>query len=246
MLLNVNNFQNMLKKATLNYMVPSVQLVIDRDRVVSKMRNSTNSVIILIDKPNNMLEGVTSPVTLNFEEPNVKVKPYLNLIDSETADAVVTPQKLTLKVGRQRTNLHFCVSSFVTTFGMDEPEPTYFHEMPLTAEFKEQLSKILKVAGSFEKIYFRVINGTVCIETTDMQNRYANGLKFEIGSTSFQNVDICFDYKNIMAIKKIMDDDFSEFTAKFAWLEEQEAGMILFEKSDGSEKFYLLSKLEEQ
>lgn len=243
--INVENLQEVIKKATLNYVIPSVQLTLDGNVVTSKMRSQNNTVVICLNLPNDVVSDIAGEVELNFDEPNTKVKPYLNLIDSETVGGVLTDDKLTLKDGRHKTNLHFCMSSFVTTFTGAEPKAPSFYELDLNADACEYFEKIRKVAGKFEKVYFTVRDKKFIVETTDRTNRFANGISFELDALDHPNVDICFEFKNFNAVLQCLGEDMTDFTAKFTWLEAQDAGMVLFEKNDGSEKYYLLSRLEE-
>ncbi|NIT99780.1 MAG: hypothetical protein GWN01_02175, partial [Nitrosopumilaceae archaeon] len=137
MIVNVENLQNAIRKATLNYVIPSVQLNINGDKVVSKMRSNNNTVVVCLDMDNDVISNIPDDVELNFDEPNVKVKPYLNLIDSDTCEIQLADDKMTLKDGRHKTNLHFCMSSFVTTFTGNEPNTPTFYELDLVEEVKE-------------------------------------------------------------------------------------------------------------
>ncbi len=245
MRINVENLQEVIKKSTLNYMIPSVQLKIDRDKITTKMRSANNTVVIYLDVDNNVFSDIPDSIELNFDEPNVKVKPYLNLIDSEFVNAEFTDDKLTLKDGRHKTNLHFCMSSFVTTFtGQGSNIPT-FYDLRLTPEIGEIFDKIQKVAGKFEVVYFTIKDKRFIIETTDKTNRFSNGISFDLGEIDHGDISICFEFRNFKAVLQCMEGVLDEFVAKFTWVEEQEAGMVLFEKNDGSEKYSLLSKIED-
>lgn len=245
MRINVDNLQEVIKKSTLNYLIPSVQFTVDGDKVKSKMRSSSNDVVILLDMDNDVISDLPDSVEFNFDEPNAKVKPYLNLIDGDNVEATITDEKITLKAGRHKTDLFFCMSNFVTTFGGDEPKPQSFHEIDLTDEVKECFDKIKKVGGTFEKVYFGVKGGKLFVETTNRLNRFANGIKFDLDDTSQSDLDICFSFKNFNSVLQVIDPDFNNFKMKFIYMAEQQAGMIIFEKGDGSEKYFILSKIDE-
>ena len=241
--INVNNLQEVLKKATLGFTIPSVQLKVG-ERVTSKMKMQNNTVVVVLDLPNDVISGVPGELELNFDEPATKVKPYLALIDNDIVSTRITDDKMTLIDGKHRTNLHFCMPSFVTTFSGDSPQFDPFYTLEMTEEIKDCFDKIRKVAGKFEKVYFKVVDGVFSVETTDRQNRYANGITFELDTIGQADCDICFDFKNFNALLQCIGDSSETFIAKFTWMEAQQAGMVLFEKTDGSEKYYLLSKLE--
>ena len=243
--INVNNLQGLIKKATLNYVIPSVHLNINGEQVVSKMRSQGNSVVVCLDLPNDIITDIPDNVDMNFDEPNLNVKPYLNLIDNDVAQLSVNDAGLQLKDGRQKTNLFFCMPSTVTTFSGNAPEIAPFYEIDLNDEVKGYFDKIRKIAGSFQVVYFTVKDGKFYIEATDRSNRYVNGISFELANVDSPDLDICIEYKNFNALLQVIDDNFNNFNAKFSWLEQQEAGMVSFERNDGKEKYYLMQKQEE-
>lgn len=245
MQINVKRFQDLLKKATLNYTIPSVQFVMDNNKVTSKMRTPTNNVIVILQKDNDIITGIPDTIELNFDEPASKVKPYIQLIDDEVAEFIVNDEKVVIKAGRNKTNLHQHVASFITTFTGNKPTINPFYELKLTNEVKEMFSKVRKIAGKFDKVYFGVKDNKFYIETTDKTNRFSNGISYELGNLKYKDVSICFGFKQFNALFTVMDDDFEDFSAKFSYIEAQEAGMITFEKEDGSETYYLLSQLED-
>jgi hypothetical protein len=251
MRINVPNLQDVIKKATLNYSIETVQLKIDSERIISKMRSSNNNVVVVLNLPNDVLSDVTGIVDINFDNPNVKVKPYLNLIDNEICEAVVSDEKINLKDGKHKTNLHFCMPSFVTTFNQSEPPIVPFYEIHITKEILAIFKKILSVGSTFDKVYFTVRGGQLIIETTDRLNRFANGISFVIGSVDQPDLDICIEYKNFVGVFQCIKGDISVdegetagFKSKLVWRAEQRAGMVIFEKSDATERYYLMSKLE--
>lgn len=243
--INVNNLQGLIKKATLNYVIPSVHLNITGGQVVSKMRSQGNSVVICLDLPNDIISDIPDSIDMSFDEPNVNVKPYLNLIDNDIAQLTVNDAGLTLKDGRQKTNLFFCMPSTVTTFSGDAPEIVPFHEIELNDEVKGYFDKIRKIAGKFEAVYFTVKDNKFFIEATDRSNRYVNGISFELANINTQDLDICIEYKNFNALLQVIDDNFSNFKVSFSWIASQEAGMVSFERNDGKEKYYLMQKQED-
>lgn len=246
MKINVPNLQEVIKKATLHNSIETVQIKVDGNSVVSKMRSQNNDVVVILNMPNEILTDVPDTVELNFDKPSAKVLPYLNLIDNDIVDTKISDDKIVLKDGRHKTNLHFCMPSFVTTFTGAEPQAPIFYEIEITEEILGMFKKILKIGGSFEKVYFAVRDKQLIIETTDRQNRFANGINFVLDNVDHPNLDICINFKSMFGLFQSIKDKETEFKAKLVWLADQEAGMVLFEKNDSSEKYYLLSKIENQ
>lgn len=243
--INVNNLQNVIRKATLNYVIPSVHLNISTNQVVSKMRSQSRTVVISLRLPNDLITDLPDTIDFNFDEPNVNVKPYLNLIDSDICQITVNEAGLKLKDGRHKTDLFFCMPSTVTTFTGNEPSTPSFYDLVLNDTVKSQFDKIRKIAGKFEVVYFSVKDKKFTVEATDRTNRYTNGISFELADVDYPDVDICIDYKNFNALLQVIDESFNSFTAKFTWMEAQSAGMVTFEKNDGSEKYYILHHLDQ-
>lgn len=243
--INVNNLQGLIKKATLNYVIPSVNLTINGSQVISKMRSQGNSVVVCLDLPNDIITDLPDTVEMNFDEPNLNVKPYLNLIDNDVVQLSVNDAGLILKDGRQKTNLFFCMPSTVTTFSGNTPALTPFHTIDLNDEVKGYFDKIRKIAGSFQVVYFTVRDKKFYIEATDRSNRYVNGISFELADVDTHNLDICVEYKNFNALLQVIEANFTNFKVSFSWLVAQEAGMVSFERNDGKEKYYLMQKQEE-
>ena len=240
--INVNNLQDVIKKATLNYVIPSVHLNISSDTVSSKMRSQGNSVVISLELPNDVITDIPDDVDLFFDEPNLNVKPYLNLIDNDVSQLTVNDAGVVLKNGRQKTNLFFCMPSTVTTFTGNSPSIDPFYEIDLNDEVKGQFDKIRKIAGKFETVYFTVRGKKFIIEATDRSNRFVNGISFELATLDVPDCDICLDYKNFNALLQVIDDNFTNFKAKFVWMDAQESGMVTFERVDGKEIYHLLQK----
>jgi hypothetical protein len=246
MKINVPKLQEVIKKATLHNTIETVQIKVDGSTVTSKMRSQSNNVVVILNIPNEILTDVPDTVELNFDKPSAKVLPYLNLIDNEVVDTKISDDKIVLKDGRHKTNLHFCMPSFVTTFSGSDPQAPIFYELDITEEVLGMFKKILKIGGTFEKVYFAVRDKQLVIETTDRQNRFANGISFVVDSVEQPNLDICIHFKSVFGLFQSIKEAELDFKAKLVWLAEQEAGMVLFEKTDGSEKYYLLSNVENQ
>ena len=194
MKINVPKLQEVIKKATLSNSIETVQIRIDAESVTSKMRSQNNNVVVILNLPNEILTDVPDVVELNFGKPSAKVLPYLNLIDNDIVDTKITDDKILVKDGRHKTNLHFCMPSFVTTFTGAEPQAPIFYELDITEEILGMFKKILKIGGSFEKVYFAVRDKQLIIETTDRQNRFANGINFVLDNIDHPNLDIGVEF----------------------------------------------------
>ncbi len=209
------------------------------------MIDSTQNAVILLNVENNVVPGLKD-VDFNFMDPNVNVKSYLDLFDSEEVDLSLSDSKMTLKQNNQNADLYFCVEDFVSVFGGDDSgiKTDYFYQTTIDDTMTGMLNKVRKIGGKFGKVYFSVEKGKFYMEAVDKSNRFSNGLKFELDRLKVDELETYYDFKYFNAILMVISDNITDFTMKFAYKEDQEAGMILFENSTGSEKYYLMSKID--
>ena len=96
MKVNVENFKNVLKKATLNNSIDTVQLLIGPQKIKSKMISGDNTCITILDIDNNVVD-IKEELEFNFSEPSQQLLPYLNLIDEDEVEIIVKNEKIILK-----------------------------------------------------------------------------------------------------------------------------------------------------
>jgi hypothetical protein len=212
------------------------------------MQNSKDAIVIL-DVANDVLEIKRgAEYTLNFSEPSISVMPYLALIEGdEEADIRIFDEKIAITSGNQKSNIFFCSPNVVTVFSATAPRESvkYFVSFDLNSSFISDFNKIKKIGMRFGKIYFTVINKIFSMETTDKQNPYSNTLKFDLlQDIKEDDLNLCFDYRNFVNLMSVIEDDFDNFRTNFAFVRQQELGMVFVEKKDGTEKYYLMSRKE--
>ena len=247
--INLLEFQNLLRKATLNFSMDNVGINIKSDTYRVGMRNS--NAIVILNGSNNIISGIAPTDTwgLNFSEPQKNVKSYFDLIipdENNEATIEMKNEKLIVKSNTQKINLFFCSDHLISRFDREGPKvdgDTVF-EFVITQDFVDTFNLVKKVAGGFGKIYFTIEDGIVNIETTDKTNTFANGMKMVIGSTEYNDVSVCFDFKSINNVMTLLNGDATEFTIRLGYIPSSMGGAASFIKSDGSEKYYLLSMRE--
>ncbi len=242
--LNVEEFKSVLRKATLNYLIESVQLKIDASTVKSRMISESNDCIAILNLGNEIVSDIAShdEFEFNFLDPSKAVVPYLNLIDKDQLTSVkVSEEKIQIITDGQKSNLFFCSPKVVNVYTKEVPKTNidYFTTLNIDEMFFHNFDKIRKIAPMFEKVYFNVENKIFSIETTDKQNNFSNGVRLDLSTVEHTNLSLCFDFKNISSLMCILGEG---FMAHFAYIKEQELGLAFFEKSDSSEKYYLMSK----
>jgi hypothetical protein len=243
--INVKGFKNVLRKATLNFSLDSVQLNISRDKVKAKMiMPHANNAIVILDMPNDIIPSIREDVEFNFQEPNKTLIPYLSLIDDEDAtDIIIEPQKIILATGNQKSNIFFCSPMVVSIFDRDRVRgnTAYFTEFEITDEFLKQYAMIKKIGAGFGKIYFAVENKVFIMETTDRSNMYAGGLRFELHEVNEPDLSMCFDYRNFTNVMSAIGEDYGSFKVSLAFIRDAGMGLAYFSKDDASEKYYVMS-----
>ena len=247
MIINTSNFKEVLKKATLNFSIDTVQLNLTKSKITSKMITAASDAITILNIPNEVLPSMkaTDALVMNFQEPSNNIMPYLNLID-DTEETVINikDEKITLVQGKQKSNIFFCAPQVVNVFDGDNlrPDISYFHTIDLDDDFVNAFSKIKKVGSKFNKVYFGVAENVLYIETSDKQNRFSNGLRVDICDVEHSELSMCFEFKNVVNLMAVLNGSYSDFKCQFAYVEDQELGMLNLGNEDNSEVYYLMSK----
>ena len=245
--INISNFKDILRKATMNYSINSVQLIFSEGRIRSKMISDNRDCIVLLDVENNVIPELIDG-DFNFSEPSQQLKPFLNLIeegDDIDSNIEIFQEKVIITQGDLNVSVFFCDPIIVSTFGSDSAKKKdSFLSMTINDEFMNIFSKIGKIGSRFGKVYFNVKDGKFSIETSDKTNVYSNGLEFDLNTEKDMSKDIgditlCFNYKNMVNLMSIVKEG---DTLNFSYIKDQEMGMLSAVSSNGNEKYYLMSR----
>ncbi len=223
----------------------SVQVNFDVASIQSKMISRDSSAIVLLDVQNDVFLDVPNPHTLNFVEPNQNLMPFLNLFDDNSKiDLVKNESSITLKSGKQRSNIRLSVEQAVSIFNRPGVNPNIspFVSFKMDDDFIEAYSKIKKVGSRFGKVYFNIENNVLYMETTDREEGFANSLRMEIQDAEADNINLCFNYKNLINTMTIVNSGYADFNFSLsaAPVGDVMMGMISIEK-ETSERYYLMS-----
>ncbi|MCK5016217.1 MAG: hypothetical protein KAS32_04015 [Candidatus Peribacteraceae bacterium] len=247
---NLPQFQDILRRATINFSIDNVGMSFAGDRFEIGMRSS--NAIVILKGENNVISGISHTDTwdMNFSEPNKNVKAYFDLIipdENDEAMIQMKDEKIIVKSGTQKSNLFFCSEHLISKFMGSGPKTDgeEVYSMDITQEFVDTFNLVKKVAGGFGKIYINVDDGVASIESTDKTNSFSNGMKMAIGESGFDDVTICFDFKTFNNIMTLIGGDAIEFKIRVGYIPRSNGGMISFIKNDESEKYFLMSKREE-
>jgi len=243
-IINVENFKELIRKATVNFSIETVQLRFGGGKIKTNMISSDGNVIALLDVDNDVID-VNDEIDFNFSDPSQNVIPFLNLFDNETVNVRLYENRMTIVHGQQRSNIGFCSPLVVSLLGSDSIKENvdWFFERNIDDEFKEMFKKIRKIGARFGKIYLELKDNMMYIDTSDKTNQYSNGLRFELNELTSNRNDLVlsFDYKAMVNLMSVIGER-ENFSFKLTYKEEQELGMLYAKLTDNSEKYCLLSK----
>lgn len=242
--INVNEFKEIIKKATLNHSIDSIHLKITKDFVVSRMINPDKNVVTKIELENNLISGIREDeFDFYFLEPMQKLVPFLNVV-GDNCIIDVKDQKIVIKdtESDSKIDLFFSSPTTIGIFEGNEQEITNFYEEEITDDFVSFYTKIKKIGQKFGKIYFFVEDNEFFIETSDRTNPYSNKIKFKIDEIQSDDLSLMINYKNFVNLMSVINGEYNNFKIMFAYLPEHEMGKITVIKNDDSEKYFLLSQ----
>lgn len=240
MRINVDNFKDVLTKATLNFSIQSVKLDIDPQKIKSKMISENSNAIVDLEVENNLM-GISEELEFTFSEPAQNLMPFLKLIDDEHADIIIRDNGITLKSGSQKSVIHFCSPQVVSVFTGQMRDIDFFISLEIDDDFLENFKKLKKIGSRFGKVYFGVEDKKFIMETSDRTNRFSNGLKFNLLDDIDEDDKILrFDFKRMVDLMNVIGSR-DDFKFDFTYVEDQERGMLLAKNNDESEKYLLMS-----
>lgn len=247
--IKITQFQNLLKKGTINFSIDNIGMKFDSDSYRVSMRGSDS--VVILEGPNNIISGIkkTDTWVLNFSDPSKNVRSYFDLIipdENDEANIEMKDEKIIIKSDGQKTSIFFCSDHIISGFDGDGPkvagDDVFITNM--SRSFMDVFNLIKKIASGFGKVYFTVDNGELSIESTDKTNSFANGMKMVIGESLYMDISLCFDYKTLNNVISLIGSDFEEFSIRIGYSPARNAGLISIIKNDKSERYYVLSTRE--
>lgn len=244
MKINLENFQTLLKKATLNFSIETLQLRFS-DVIESDMRSNDGNSISLLKVPNDVLD-THEELSFNFSDVAQNVMPFIQLFDSNEIDLDLYDGSqgagyMLMIDGRQKSRVSFCYPTVPKRLGTPDvkQDVDWFFEFSADDDFMKKFDKIKKIGARFGKVYLDVKDNKVYLETADKSNQHSNGLRFHLDDIEKNDLSICFSYKDMVNLVNVLTVD-KDFKAKFTYSEEQELGMVYVYAADMTEKYSLL------
>jgi len=245
MKVNIVNLENLLKKATLNFSIETLQLRFSKV-IESDMRSNDGNSISLL-KVNNDVLDTDEELTFNFSDVSQNVMPFIGLFDSEEVEVDIYEGSagsgyMMLVDGRQKSRISFCYPTVPKRLGTDDvkQDVDWFFEFEVDEEFMKKFEKIKKIGARFGKVYLEVSDKKIFLETADKSNQHSNGLKFHLDDLDRDDLSLCFSYKDMVNLMNVINIE-KGFKAKFTYDVDNELGMVYVYADDNSEKYCLLS-----
>jgi hypothetical protein len=241
MLLKVENFKTLLKKASLNYQLKGISLNVSKNNINTKLE-IPGEVFILLDMENNIISEMKGEYQLNFISPETNVIPFINLIDDEEASIEISKEQIELSAGRLNTKLIFDDISSIPILVKDVSKtPKFFITLDINDEFKYAFNKIKSLRSKLGKIYFTVKDKVFSIENTDRKNKHENTLNYDLCKTDVDDLSLCFDHSNFVNLMSVLSSDKNY---KISFCSVKNGGVCYIYSENKDEQYWCMTKLD--
>jgi len=242
MRINIQNFKDVVTKATLNFSIETLQLRFG-DRIQSDMINGNGTSISILDIENNVLD-TAEELVFNFGDPSNNLMPFIALFDNDEVELSLTDLFMKFKDGQQITKVGFCSDAAVKRLGTDDVKDVdWFYDMAIDQTLIDQFEKIKKIGSRFGKVYFTVDQNRLFLETADKTNRYSNGVKFKLADIEMPDLSLAYIYNDMVNFFHCIEMNIDKgFTLKVSYDREQGLGCVYAFSEQSNEKYALISR----
>jgi hypothetical protein len=242
MKINVKELQDVIKKCTINYTIDSVGFKVTPESVKSNMISPNRSALCFINIPNNLITDLKDEVEFKWNEPAINVKPYISIIKEDEVPIKISDEKVVLN---NQIKLTFSHEQSISMYGKDNPiNPIDFTiTRTIDEEFLQLFSNIKKIGNQFGKVYFTVKDNVLFMESTDKLNKYCNSVKYKLMDIEHPDIQLCLEFKNLVSVISLIEHD--DFSLNLSYNSSVKLGCILIKNESESERYYIMSKLEE-
>lgn len=242
MRINIQNFKDVVTKATLNFSIETLQLRFG-NRIQSDMINGNGTSISILDIENNVLD-TTEELVFNFGDPSNNLIPFIALFDTDEVELSLTDLFMKFKDGQQITKVGFCSDAAVKRLGTDDVKDVdWFYDMAIDQNLIDQFEKIKKIGSRFGKVYFTVYQNKLFLETADKTNRYSNGVKFKLADIEMPDLSLAYVYNDMVNFFHCIEMNIEKsFTLKVSYDREQGLGCVYAFSEQSNEKYALISR----
>lgn len=266
--INVNVFKKVIKKSTLNLALEFTRIKFKDGRLTSGMTTTGRDIITILNMPNTLITlSEQDEVEFNLgglEKPLHTFDGFLKNYQQEVVEAKVYDETINTRiVFKPIVSLEGQTVSHQHTIGLVSPtmvepfvlqsnqqgEVPYFFNMDLTAEHIREFENTKFEGGRFGKVYIKVINNKLYIDTTDQNNMYENDhlLLLTTQDVNFEDKIMCFEYANFCHLLDVVKDELTSENPKqlcigFGWIAEGNIGIIHIYDVEKTEQYFLTSR----
>lgn len=215
---NIVKLTDFVKKATVNYSIDQVQILIDDDRIKSAMISSANDVVSILNSENDIFFDLPKGNLLefNFHDPATTLIKLIGMLDSEEVDFKYDTQSIIFKHGRTKAQINFASQFAMRTFDPSVKSNTNFLlTLPFDSELAKTMDKIKRIGSLFNKVYFTCKDNELILETTDKTAGVNTGFSQSLVDLKSEDFSACFRYGNIVNLLSLLKVDEYEFRLSY-------------------------------
>ena len=199
------------------------------------------NLISIVNVPNSIITGLKDEIDLCFVNPLVAVLPYLDVFTSNEVDVKVETGHLEIVESPYTAKLILRSEHVITSFDSDRKRNfDYFSFINMNENLVEFVDRTKRVSAQSGKIYFGTRGGYLYIRVGSDQDELNSEIMLNLVECNFKDIELKFDFKVFMNLFSILDNN---FRISFGYVDDQEIGLIYTEKSDGSEMYYMMSRM---
>lgn len=250
MKVDVKEFEELIRKATLNYEIDYVNISFNEDKIKTQLINEDKNAIVVLNVENDVFNDFSGEHEYNFDEPRQNVIPFLRMFDDDEAQIKANHQNtkdtfIKLVADETKVNLFLSQENDQRIFNKTLPKSDidYFVTLDIDDEFLTKFNKIKKIASSFGKLYFSVRDNVLYLEACDKTNTYSNSIKFDLCEVQKDDLDIMFTYQVFSNLISVLSDE-KDYEMKIVYFDNKGMGMIYIISNDEDEKYFLFGKME--
>lgn len=242
MKINIENFNKVITKATLNFGIDTLQLRFS-DRIKCDSINQNGTSISILDVENDVLD-TNENLTFNFSDPANNVIRYINQIKENEVELSLTDLFMKFKLGIHSFKVGFVSDAAIKRLGTDDVKDVdWFFETEITKQMIKDFEPVKRLGSIFGKVYIDLDDKRLFINTTDKTNRYSNDVKFKIADLDMRDLSLAYTYTDMVNFFHCIEMDLDKkFTMKVSFDEEQGLGCLYAHSESGDEKYALISR----
>lgn len=252
MKINIDNFIELIKKATINYSIDYCQLTVSKEKINCSIKNNLSSIIVKLDVKNNVFSDVTEDFILNIIDAGQTIVPYLQLFDKKKEVEVKYTfirdnhiKNFDLKQDKLKSRLNFAEPIITRLFSgtLNIGDAKEIFSITIDEDFIDNYEKLKKIAVRTGKIYFSVKDKILSFIAGDTSLSHLNSFSVEIEEKNFEDIEICFDFKYYMNVISILnlDENLFDIVLLVKTKNNSPFGILDIVSKDKSEEYFIAS-----